>query len=321
MRKLIVLVAVLAGLYAGYWALGAMALRQGSEAALAQARARGWADAEAVSLAGFPSRFDLTLTAPRLRSPDGQLEWSAPAAQALALSYQPNAVIVWAAPEQELRIGPQIFAFKNDDMRASVRAGLTPDLPLALASLVIKAPRLTPEGMASGAEAAELRASMAALEGGAAPSYRVGFELSDLALPAEISTDTVGRVFLDGIAQFAAPLDRHAAEATPRPLALEVSSAQLLWGERRLDAEGRLTVAADGTPEGTINLRLGNWRSWLAEAEAQGFVETKRMPMLESIGQMMAQQSGDGSVPLPLVFNAGQMRLGPVPLGPAPRLF
>ncbi|MDV7271291.1 DUF2125 domain-containing protein [Thioclava sp. A2] len=320
MRKLIVLVAGLAGLYAGYWTLGAVVLRQGSEAALAQARADGWADTEEISLAGFPSRFDLSFSAPHLRSPDGQVEWSAPVAQALALSYQPNAVILWAAPEQELRVGRQKFVLKNDDMRASVRAGLTPDLPLALASLVVKEPRITPDGMGAAAKATELRASIAALEGGTAPSYRIGFEMTGLALPPEISAEAVGRVFLDGVAQFAAPLDRHLT-AAPRPLALDISSAQLLWGDRRLDAEGRLTLAADGIPEGTINLKLGNWRDWLAKAEALGLLDPRRKPMLESIGQMMAQQSADGTVPLPLVFARGQIRLGPIPLGPAPRLF
>ena len=90
MRGLIWLTVILAGLWGGWWLVGS----RGVEAA-----ARGWFDAEVaqgrvatyetLAVRGFPSRFDVTVTAPRLSDPARGIGWQAPFVQVFSLSYKP----------------------------------------------------------------------------------------------------------------------------------------------------------------------------------------------------------------------------------------
>ena len=322
MRRLIWAVLVLAGLYAGYWALGARAVRAGAEAALAQARTAGWGDAGAVSLAGFPSRFDLTLDGPRLMGPAGRFAWQAPVAQILALSYRPNQLIFWAPPEQALRLSGQDFTLKNTDMRASVRFGLAPELPLAEARLTLDAPALSQPGLGLVLQARAARLALASApalpEAPAHPAYRIGLEALDLAGPA-LGTP-VPRLTLDAVAALSAPLDRTLA-APPRPEQLRITRFELDWGGKRLAATGDLTIDAQGSPEGTLELQSPDWRDWLAEAEARGLIPAQQRALILGMAEGLARQSGDDTLRLPLGLRGGQAYLGPVVLGSAPRLW
>ena len=62
MRLMLWIIAGLTALYCGYWVLAARTLRAEAGVALAALRAEGRADATAIDVAGFPARFDVTLT-------------------------------------------------------------------------------------------------------------------------------------------------------------------------------------------------------------------------------------------------------------------
>ncbi|WP_179300227.1 DUF2125 domain-containing protein [Pseudothioclava arenosa] len=325
MRRLIWVVLALSGLYAGYWALGAKALRGGAEAALVEVRRAGWGDAGGLSLAGFPSRFDLTLDAPRVTDPAGAFEWRAPVAQILALSYQPNRVIFWAPPEQELRLGGQAFTLTNTDMRASVEVGLNEAAPLSEATLVIETPALAGAQGALRAEARQLRGAIALApaqpETPDAPAYRIGLELLDATSPA--LDDPIAQLTLDAVVSLTAPLDRHLAETQtpPRPEHLSLRRLYLDWAGKRLLVQGELTPDAAGYPQGKLVLESAEWRDWIATAEAQGLVPAKNKAMLLAAAESLARQSPDGVLRLPLAFRSGGIFFGPLALGPAPRLW
>lgn len=322
MRRLIWLTVTLMALYGGYWVLGAQAVERGAQAALAAARADGRADAAAVDLAGFPSRFDLTVTEPRLQSRDGMLAWSAPVAQILALSYRPQEVILYAPPQQSLRLGRQIFALINEDMRASAAVRIGSDLALDRATAVLAAPRLQPQGDGPALAARELRAALRAGDG---PAYDLGVELLDLDLPPAILTNgrlpaRIARLHLDAALGLTAPLDRHALARPPMLSTLTLRSGTLDWGGMVLTADGTLEITATGQPEGRILLRTRDWQKAIELAAETGLLPPERLPMLLLIGGQMASQSADGALELPLIFRQGQMALGPMPLGPAPYL-
>lgn len=328
MRRLIGLVVVLALLYGGYWAVGAQAVRRGAAAALEQARAEGWGSAEAVTLAGFPSRFDLTLHAPEVRDPQGSLAWRADLAQVFALSYRPQELIVFTPTTQQLRLGGQWFDLTNSDLRASAAVGLAASLPLSRGTLVGKDLALA-HGTTPVLAASELRAAIRQAQTDPAPNaYDLGLDLLRLDLPrhwlAQIAPQTdlparIERLHVDATATLSAPLDRTAPAAPPQIEALSLHAAELDWGGRQLRADGTLSIGPAGQPEGTITFRSKDWQSWLALAEDLGLIAAKQMPMLTGLGSYMAQAQG-GELAVPLAFQNGRMSLGPVPLGPAPVL-
>lgn len=331
MRRLIWLVLALMALYSGYWFVGARAVERGAQSALELARSDGRADAAGVTLAGFPSRFDLTIDAPRLQTAEGTVAWSAPFAQIFALSYRPNEVILFAPPLQTLRIGKDEFRLTNDDMRASAAVRVGSDLPLDRATAVIIAPSLAPLMDADAKQALTARELRAAIRAtGTDRDYELGVEVLDLDLPPAM-IDAIGkdlglsgritRLHLDGRASLSAPIDRHVRwTALPRLTAFDLNDARLEWAGLSILAEGAVEITAAGQPEGQIMLRTHDWQQMLQLAARAGIVPPERLIMFSAIAGQMAAQTGDGAVELPLSFRNGMMSLGPLPLGPAPYL-
>lgn len=323
MGRLIWVVLGLTALYGGYWVVGAQAVERGAQAALATGRAEGIADAKGVTLAGFPSRFDLTLDAPRLQSADGAVAWAAPFAQVFALAYRPNEVILFAPQDQTLRLRDQEFSFFNKDMRASAAVQIGADLALNRATAVLAEPRLAP-ATGPALAAREVRAAVQA-DPALTAGYHLGLEILDLDLPPEAMPDPalpgqIARLHVDATAQLTAPLDRHAAQSRPALKMIDLRAATLDWAGLVVRAEGMIEITAAGQPEGKILLRSHDWQALLDRVAQAGLVPAERLPMLTTIGTEMASKSDDGALELPLTFRQGQMSLGPLPLGPAPFL-
>ncbi len=91
------------------------------------------------------------------------------------------------------------------------------------------------------------------------------------------------------------------------------------FGATGLIAKGALTFDAAGIPEGTVDLTVRDWRAALAIAVAAGMVPPGVAGLAETAGTLLA--GGQADLTAPLAFTAGQMRLGPVPLGPAPSFY
>ncbi len=328
MRALLWLTVVLAALYSGYWLVGSRALLSGAETALTQLQAEGRADYTSVALHGFPSRFDLTISDPKLISADGQESWQAAFVQLFALSYRPNQLIAVWPDDQVLTIGGDSLTLHSTDLRASItlRAGLS--LPLNHAEL---------EGhgidIASGlgwqllAEKLVFATRQATSD---AKSHELALVLTGFApgndlrrlidpegkLPALADT---ARATL--IADFDRPLDRTFVTAEPRLTALRALDMSFIWGPVSLAAKGDLSVGADGFPTGKVSLTVRGWRDLLGLLVAAGALTPDMAGNLENGLAAIETGKGESSeLRLPLLFDGGLMRLGPFLLGPAPRL-
>lgn len=326
MRAVLWLTAAFAIFYGGYWVVGARALREGIETALSDLRAAGLADYGGFDLSGFPSRFDMVLTAPELTSADGTIGWTAPALQVYALSYKPHHIIAVMPPTQRLRIGREDIAVISDDLRASAVFGLDPALPLDRAQAVGKGLALRSD-LGWGFEAGEVRL---ALRQGATPrEHALGAELIAMTLtgpPAALLTQggtlpaTGDQARLDAVLTLDRPLDRFAPEAGIRITGAGIRAIELDWGPAQLRGSGQITVTPTGQPEGRIDLSVRNWRTLLPLVTSLGLVTPEVAPTVENALAQLALAGGDAAVlPLPLVFSGGRMSLGPIPLGPAPR--
>ncbi len=317
MRILLTLAAVLMMFYCGYWVAGSRLLLTGVEVALNDAKASGQIDYAGVSLRGFPSRFDITVDAPALTSADGQVSWSAPFLQVMALSYRPNHVIAVWPHDQTVGTAGQTIAVTTADMRASATFRATTALPLDHSTLVAKDGTLT-SGAGWRAGFTEARFATRA-EGTDGTRHELGLSVSDLALSGLPGAVPAMTLHGDAVAGFSAPLDRFAGQAGAALTDLSVKELTLTLGTSRLTAHGDLTVTPSRTPEGRILVSVTDWAGLLDATVAVGLIAPEVAPTWAEGLTRYAKLSGDPKVlKLPLVFRSGLMSLGPFPLGPAP---
>lgn len=323
MKWLAIGVAVVAAVWSGWWFLGATAFERGAVAGIEAARTEGWRiDYADLSVSGFPNRFDTTVDAPRVTAPDGSVTWSAPFLQVFALSYRPNRFIAVAPREMVLDVPAGRLDIGNDDLRGSAAISASTRPELLRATVAAQALTLSGAGLDGRIDTAQL----ALRQIGGATEYDVALGVSGIepgealravidpfeALPATISTLDI---------DLHATLDRALEadpEGMPRITALDFRAARLVWGELRVSVTGLLEIDADGVPEGTLTLDLRGWQSALRLAVSLGLLPVERLPLLSA--GLAAMAEADGSASMDLVFADGQMRLGLVPLGPAPRL-
>lgn len=104
----------------------------------------------------------------------------------------------------------------------------------------------------------------------------------------------------------------------PRLQAVTLEGLSLRVDEARLGAEGRIEIDPEGWPDGRLTLRLEGLEALLGQAVTLGLMAPEVAPGWE---QALGRLAPAGTaLTLPLVFEAGRMRLGPLPLGAAPRL-
>lgn len=327
MRRLVGLVLVAAVLYGGYWVIGSRAVLSGAEQALARMKADGSADYGDVSIRGFPSRFDLTITEPQLASADGRVAWAAPFAQVFALSYRPNHVIAVLPKTQTLVIEGQSLAIASEDLRASAVFGASTAVPLDHAQAVGKAMTFM-DDRGNGLGLSELRAAVRKADA-ASNRYDIAAEVSGMT-PIGASTGSwaavagdpaaTGWIKLDTTATFNRPLDRQAAEGSLHITELRVTDLRATYGQLNIEGSGTLAISGEGTPDGTIGLAVKGWQG-LPQAMVQaGLIKPEVAPTVTKVLTALAIGSGgaDGTLHLPLHLAGGRMALGPVPLGPAP---
>lgn len=321
MRALIWIAVVLATLWGGYWFVGAQAAKAGAESALA---AQG-VQYQELAVAGFPNRFDLTLTGVKVDDPATGLGWQAPFAQVFAMSWKPWHLIAALPNDQVITLPDQRLDLESARMMGSLQLVPGPDLALeevvvegdALrlasdAGWVLAASRLVGSTKADPTRDNTHRFGLSVL--GFAPDPALVTALAATGLPA-----TIEDIHIDGHASFDAPLDRHAGQRQPRLIELDLTEARVVWGPLKLFAKGDLARDAMGFAAGEITLRVEGWQALPPLLATVGAITPDFAPVLERGLQVMAQTGGDtGVLTLPLVAKGGQMSFGPVPLGPAP---
>ncbi len=335
MRKLLILILLAAGLWSGYWFVGSNVIRKGVEDGFADAAGRGLlAEKTAVTVAGFPNRWDVTVEGLQLADPRSGIRWQAPFAQVFAMTWKPWHIIAALPPEQVVTLPDQAVIVTSSDLKASLRAKPATDLPLAEIRLAGTSLELASDlgwTLALGEFSLGLRADPALGDTG----YELGFDLAPLTpdpgfvaavksvtipdLPAsdlpEVVESLQGSVFLT----FSAPLDRHAGKARPYLTRVEVKQFDVVWGQLAATAKGLVQADGNGYAAGTITIDVTNWDRLPALLVAAGLVKSEVAPTVARGMQALAAQSTDASVlSLTLVLKDGRMSFGPFPLGPAP---
>ncbi|AOZ68773.1 hypothetical protein LPB142_05130 [Rhodobacter xanthinilyticus] len=313
-------VIAVAGLAGGYWAAGTAAL----ESALGAAQESGRFRVEALSPSQRPDRFAVAMTAPALADPGAELAVRAAAADLWAPLWNPLSWHLDARGKVDILYQGQLVTVDHQGLSGAVRARPGLALPLAQARLALREARLggpAGAGLGVGALEVDLRATDTPAR------YHLSGVARDLAPPPEALPQGAGlpalparieTLALEADLTLSAPIALRAG-AAPALTALDIGAASLAWGPLTAEASGRLEIDATGAPSGTLLVKTASWEGWLALLEAEGLIPPERAGLLRSVAAGLAAQNG-GVLSLPLGLSKGQMNLGPVPLGPAPRL-
>jgi hypothetical protein len=282
-------------------------------------QAEGWeASHGGIDTRGFPSRFDTTVTTPRLFDPATGVGWEAPWFQVFTLSYLPNEIIALLPDQQSVILPGERIEVRADNMRASGRVGLATTLPFDNLTVESGPMTLASDG---GWQAGLARLLFAVRQAdGGGPDYDLWLEGTDITLPAGPAGLPGGMPVLrvDATVRLDQVIDRQ-MQPGARVEAVTLREVLLDFGTTGLRADGALTIDAAGIPEGVVTLTVRDWRAALAIAVASGTVPQGMAGLAERAGAVLA--GGGVDLTAPLAFTAGQMRLGPVPLGPAPSIY
>jgi hypothetical protein len=330
MRRLLYIPVVLALLWVGYWAVGALVLDRAVTGWLSARERDGWvANYSAVEVTGFPFRFETVVRDIELADPRSGVAWTAPEFRFTAHSARPTEITAIWPQEQTLASPFERIEIASERMQG--RIAFAPNTGLALRASDIALQDVTLRSTL-GWEAALDAGTLVTQRSDRAPdSHDVAFEATGVRLtdaarrrldPARVLPDEIGVLSLDAWVDFDAPWDRRAIEvARPQVEAIELGDLRAAWGELDLRAAGEVIVDAEGVPTGEVVVKATNWREMLAMAEASGVLPSGLVPPLERAFGLLARLSGPpDTLDAPLLFRNGLVTFGPVPLGPAPRI-
>ncbi len=322
MRILLGLVLAAGVLWGGYWFVGARVLdRQVNAWFDAQVAAGAEVGREALTVAGFPNRFDVTLTAPYARDPQTGWGWRAPFAQVFSMTWKPWHMIAALAPEQQITAPDgQTLLLKSARLRGSLL--LKPGLDLALNRAVLEGEALDLISDRGGHWAVDKLVLAAGVDATWANGMRLGVEAQGLAPdPARLAPvadlgPTLAETHLDMTLQLQAPVDRHLTAAGFGVTAVHLTDAHLAWGPLVVSARGNLSRGPDGSAEGEIAITIDHWQRLPDALMALGLLRVAEKPWVERALTLFAGHSDvPDRVQVSLVSKGGQMTLGGLPLG------
>jgi hypothetical protein len=322
-----VILAAILGWGAWWWVL-ATARDNALAAWLEGRRAAGWvAEARDLSVSGFPGRVDSHVADLSLADPRAGWSWQADSLDILQLAYKPQHIIAVLGGEQVVATPYDTFRATSDELRGSLLFRPNTRLELDHMTFEIAGMKIASDaGWTSSIDRAVLATRQAA--SGQANAHDLAFDAENLAIPrlaepAEgVLPAAIGKVNLDATLGFDRPWDRSTVENDNPVLEdVEIRDISISWGELDLRGHGTLSVDAEGFAEGRIDLRARNWEQMLTVAENAGVLDPTVSGAVRGGLGLLARLSGDrNALDVPLDFAGGVARLGPIPIGPAPRL-
>ena len=106
----------------------------------------------------------------------------------------------------------------------------------------------------------------------------------------------------------------------PQPTALDLKLLEYEQNDLLLKMAGTLQIDTEGRGTGRLTLRAENWHSLVENAQENGQMNQGVAEAITEGLSLYSRLTGNGTdLDLPLDFNGGEMRVGPLPLGQGPR--
>lgn len=327
--RLLVIAFALALIWGAYWVVSARATHSALVTWMEDRRDSGWqAEWSDITMRGFPSRLDRTIHDLVLADPDSGWAWETPAFQILGLTYvQDQIILVWP-PEQRILTPREKMTLTNAEMRGSLTLIREEDAVDNAAFVFRDMGLVSDQGWAWAVD--EFRLGLRSTAGRAG-WVDIGIEALGLTPPksalgllrrTDLAPDRVERVSADIAVELDAPLSRVSLETErPQPRALNIREIRAVWGELDLAVAGDLDIDAGGKPRGDIQIRARNWQDMVALAEESGALPKAATVTLRAALEGASRLAGrPETLDIVIQFRSGRTWLGPLPLGPAPRL-
>lgn len=330
MRGLIRVVIFITAIWSAYWFVAGYGLRNAITTWFDNQQERGWlADFSDVATAGYPFNHVTRLNSPALADPVNGTAWSADWIEFQSPAIWPGRqVLRFAETPQLLSYFDQTSTIVAADLQAELQ--LQPGVALVLEKMSLTA---GPWSVANDADllAAGTTLGLVMEQTESPQAYAIsaridGFSPGDNLRAMMHSATTLPQTFdaleMDMVATFDKPWDRSALEQSrPQPTRIDLRLAEMKWGALRLFAAGELDVDDQGIPTGEISIKAENWREMVAMANAAGALPDQAVDPVTRALKFMAGLGGNpDALDLQLNFREGYVALGPLPLGPAPRL-
>jgi len=314
--------------WSGYWVVLRSQLVSRMDAAAEQARAAGWqAEWQSRQISGFPFRLNVTLNGVNVAEPSG---WGIAAGQLRAetYAYRPGHWVAYTPDGVTIRRpGAMPLQVRAKTLRASLNNlnRTPPGLSVEGEGLSFSTPAGAQPPVFSAADKMQVH-----LRPGPDDQGAVLFRLDSAAAEqgrwlGRVAQGRPVTVVFDGLLSRADSLQGPDWASMVRNWSsaggsLNLRTAQLSAGDAALNAtSGKLGVGFDGRLRGDLQAELREAPMALAAlAENQG-VSAEAAAAAAAVAQ--ARQGGAPLARAAINFEAGQMTLGPVALGPAPRIF
>ena len=314
--RLILTVCILgSAIFAGYWMISAQAITRYGPDALAQSP---HIDAQPRDVRGFPFAFRTEFENLHWRSRDQALEWQVPLVALEAASYLPNRIQARLSPTQTLTYMGEQIVLQLDEMLARLDVDHT--LTVTKAALTADSATATPAAYVQALDSLD-----AGLQRGDTNQYDLNVSAQGLHLspdtrrvldPMGNHPDQIALIAVDASVAFNGPL----ALNTPLPLpqTISVRDIRFDWGEFNLTGEGQLQLTASGGLDGTVALRLQDWRVLHALLVETGAITPDAAMMAGFFLGSQAEPGGD-AINLTLNINESAVAFGPFVIGYLPR--
>lgn len=275
-----------------------------------------------VSAGGFPGQFEVTFQDLVIIDPSTGTQLESPWFRLTAPTWKPWHLVATGSTARLL--GRESVAL--DAGLAVVEVALTPDTSLSLNEIwitgrhwravsdrgwVVQLDNL--DAAAQQVDLARYHLQVAVVN--LIPDPAISATLFEIGLAGPIESLSV-----DAHLTFAAPIDRHLGAEGPQLTDIDLKNASLNWGASALAASGQLTTGPDGFASGQVTLDITRPQDLIAAAQAVGLMTKDQAGFLEKGLTVYADPGRADTVKLTFTFAEGQVKLGPFPLGLAPRL-
>lgn len=313
-----------------YWAAAGYWLRNGVATWFDAQAAQGWrADYADLSTSGYPLIFTNTLTSPALADPTTGTAWQADWLRMESPAIWPGRqTLSFADTPQRFSYFDQTAVLEANDMQAELY--LHPGVALELERMTLTSANwLVTDGSGDVAGADSLTLSVVQTDhpetydfDAIANQFTPGDGLRRTTRSMESLPRSFEALELQMQVTFDRTWDRAALEnSRPQPRIIGLKLAEMRWGVLSLKAAGDVTVDAAGIPTGMIAVQAENWREMLPMAQSAGAIPARAIGPAEKLLGMLAGLGGNpNTLDIQLNFKDGYIALGPLPLGPAPRI-
>jgi hypothetical protein len=330
MKRLLILIVVVAALGGIAWAVAAMTMQTAATRWLDDRQVEGWVvNVADVSVEGFPLDFETEFTDLTLADPETGVAWSTPRFRLHQEVYRLDRIAAFFPEAQTLASPEERLTLTSSAMSANLDVQPTANFALDGARGVLSELEIiSSAGWTTTLEEADL--TIERIDGEEA-RYAINVTAFEMVPPAAIRNhldpagvlpERIAQLVVDGRARFDAPWDMSAIEvARPQPTELEIEQISANWGDMLFRATGTLEVTEGGVPEGSLTVRAENWRAMVDLAENAGLLPERIRPTAEAMLEVLAGINGSAeNIDATLNFANGRVFLGPLPIGPAPSL-